>query len=127
ANREPAGVVALVGSSGGQGDVQRRADPSCRMDVVRMFSPATQPNRPAAGEAHQPVARAAKQWVLWIDRRQIAHVIFDCSHRRRTDLPDQRIDATEQWSVGLRTTAYRLVEIFAPAAVQGPEALGQSV
>src|SRR5438270_10367731 len=95
------------------------------MDMVGVPAPTTQPDRPAAREAHRSIAPAAEERMLWIDWRQVANVVFYCRNNGRTDLSDQRIDATEQWPVGLRAAAYRLVEIFAPGTMQGPEMLGK--
>ena len=89
--------------------------------MVGVAAARAQADRPASGKAHPAVAAVAQHRVGGIGRRQLRDMAFNRRDNGFSKLPNDRIDPAEQRPVGLGAAAYRLVEIFAPGDVQGPQ------
>ena len=110
-----------------QSHVKRRADPALGMDMIGVVPRFAKPNRPAARESNPSVARLAQQRVLGIVWRQLRAILRYRLDDGRAQCLDFRFKPAQQWAIGLRPAAHRLVEIAALRNMKRAQHVGERV
>src|SRR5579872_5535534 len=94
-------------------NIKGRTDPTLWMHVVCVKSSSLQKDRPASRKANLAIAPWPQKRMRWIHWRQAFNVSLHCCDDHSPERSDLRIDLGEKRSVGLRSTADRLIQIFA--------------